>query len=54
VSLPQWLAAWCRWLWRWLIECEQDGCTERPVILGYCASHARPYEEGVMWGDTKS
>lgn len=40
-------------LWRWLTTCDEPGCDEHPVHLGWCAVHAPPYEPGPdeYWGD---
>jgi hypothetical protein len=44
------------WLWRWLTTCAENGCSDRPVHLGWCSEHAPTYDPGPdeYWGDPES
>lgn len=45
------IAPWLLRLWRWLGECAEPGCTGRPVSLGWCEIHEKPYDhEDEFWG----
>lgn len=43
-------------LWTWLTRCDEEGCRERPVHLGWCARHAPAYdpEPDEYWGGAES
>jgi hypothetical protein len=40
-------------LWRWLTTCDENGCSNRPVHLGWCSEHAPAYDPGPdeYWGE---
>jgi hypothetical protein len=40
-------------LWVWLTTCATDGCSNRPVRLGWCSDHAPGYtrRRDEYWGD---